>query len=80
MSISTDFGCFINNAIIPENRWRHYMLAMVMLQYVLPLLAITYAYGHMAKVTTSLYSSSVTRACGIRGLCHYAKFNKGLST
>ena len=42
------------------------MLAMVMLQYVLPLLAITYAYGHMAKVTTKLYSSSETRTSPVR--------------
>ena len=46
---SGDFGCVLNNAIIPDNRWRHYVFAMVMLQYVLSLLAITFTYGHMAK-------------------------------
>ena len=51
--VSGDFGCVIDNLLIPEDKWRHYVFAMVMLQYVLPLSAITFTYGHMAKVRSS---------------------------
>ena len=37
--------------IITDTQWRHYNLVMVMLQYVLPLSAVTFTYGHMAKVS-----------------------------
>ena len=50
---SGDFGCVIDRDIIPEENWRHYVFVMVMLQYVLPLSAITFTYGHMAKVRRS---------------------------
>ena len=46
-----DYGCVHDADVIPEERWRHYNFVMVMLQYVLPLSAVTFTYGHMAKVS-----------------------------
>ena len=46
-----DYGCVHDTNIIPEEQWRLYNFIMVMLQYILPLVAVTFTYGHMAKVS-----------------------------
>ena len=51
MGSSGDYGCIHDVEIITEKQWRHYNFVMVMLQYVLPLSAVTFTYGHMAKVS-----------------------------
>ena len=51
MGSNGDFGCVHDADIISEEQWRHYNFVLVMLQYVLPLSAITFTYGHMAKVS-----------------------------
>ena len=45
-----DYGCVHDVNKLSDEHWRHYNLVMVMLQYVLPLTAVTFTYGHMAKV------------------------------
>ena len=45
-----DYGCVHDEDMLPDEQWRYYNLVMVMLQYVLPLTAVTFTYGHMAKV------------------------------
>ena len=57
---SGDYGCIHDVEIITDTQWRHYNLVMVMLQYVLPLSAVTFTYGHMAKVSESRRAIALT--------------------
>jgi hypothetical protein len=43
-------GCRIDETVMPSEAWRAYTLAMVCMQYVVPLIIISATYGHMAKV------------------------------
>ena len=58
MGSNGDYGCVHDADIISEEQWRHYNFVLVMLQYVLPLSAITFTYGHMAKVSDKGLGSS----------------------
>ena len=51
-----DYGCVHDEDMLSDEHWRHYNLVMVMLQYVLPLTAVTFTYGHMAKVRENVQS------------------------
>ena len=54
-----DYGCVHDEDMLSDEHWRHYNLVMVMLQYVLPLTAVTFTYGHMAKVRENVQSQNL---------------------